>query len=187
MNIAAECRRFRALTLYFFASSCWYAWFIALSSLFATIKACVAFGDVTFRSVTFALARKSIISFSSWERGLLITLLTYGSIPYGVSSIRGSTIGTKIPWGSTEQKMWPNRSLKFSVSFLFCWLKLCNLVMLFELITTMVVISISVPMAKLQQNDHILCRRAVPFLSASFASFSLFSFLLLSFPLLLQL
>ena len=140
MNIAAECRGFRALTLYFCACSWWYAWFIALSSHFATLRTCVAFGD----AIPLSLLQ---LCENPWERGLLITillllllllqrgllitilllLLTYGSIPYGVSSIRGyvvecpsSTIGTKIPWGVSV----PNRKCDqidhLNSVFLFC-------------------------------------------------------------------
>ena len=129
-------------------------------------------------SVTVAVARKS----------LRTRLTYYNSVRYywrmdpylTVSLVSGDTSwNVPVPLSeqrylggaSAEQKMWPNRSLKFSVSFLPCWLKLC----------TMVVISVSLPVAKLRQNDHILCRRAFPFLSASFASFSLFSFLLFVF------
>lgn len=171
MKIAAECRGFRALTLYFSASSCWYAWFIALSSHFATFKSCVAFGDaippslLPLREHFYLRTRLTSVRYY-WHMDLYLTVsLVSGDTSWNVPVPLFH--GTEIPWGSAEQKLWPNRSLKFSVSFLPCWLKLC----------TMVVISVSVPMAKLRQNDHILCRRAVPCLlpSLAFRSF-LFSF-----------
>ena len=123
-------------------------------------------------SVTVALAR----TFLPETRLTSVRYYWHMDLYLTVSLVSGDTSwnvpvplfhGTEIPWGSAEQKLWPNRSLKFSVSFLPCWLKLC----------TMVVISVSVPMAKLRQNDHILCRRAVPCLlpSLAFRSF-LFSF-----------
>ena len=110
-------------------------------------------------SVTVAVARKS----------LRTRLTDYNSVRYywrmdpylTVSLVSGDTSwNVPVPLSeqrylggaSAEQKMWPNRSLKFSVSFLPCWLKLC----------TMVVISVSLPVAKLRQNEHILCRRAFP-------------------------
>ena len=127
MNIAAECRGFRALTLYFSACSCWYAWFIALSSHFASPKTCVAYGDAT--RLLYCCSCAKIPGNEAYWLQFGTLLLTYGSIPYGVFSIQGyvvecpsSTIGTKIPWGSQFRAENVTKSITWIQCFFFALL-----------------------------------------------------------------